>query len=187
MWPIASNNPTGGGLDLVERGRHDVGQRASFDPCRDAPRAVRRIDPIMDRPDREVVCVASQVVADVGLPGPVVGQFDAEPDRTPWGPSARPHLGRPLAIREGRVGEGLGARLEVDVVGDGDLGDATLERGRSVDVDGDVAVGRQVRVHVRVERQVARLAVGHALPSGRLAPQRPGCEPWHPPDDPGVR
>jgi hypothetical protein len=55
------------------------------------------------------------------------------------------------------------------VVGDGQLGDAALHGLRGEDVDRHVAVRRQVGVQVRVERQVARLAVdrGH-----RWSPRR---------------
>ena len=102
------------------------------------------------------------MLADVGLPRSVVGQLDPEADldalRTPsFGGAADD----PLAVLERREREGRRAGLEIDVVGDRDLGDPALERRRRVVVDRDVAVGRQVRVDVGVERQVACLSIGH--------------------------
>ncbi len=102
------------------------------------------------------------MVADVAFPRSVVGELDAEADldalRTPSFGSAADD---PFAVLERRERERRRARLEIDVVGDRDLGDPALECGRRVVVDRDVAVGRQVRVDVGVERQVARLAIGH--------------------------
>ncbi len=119
------------GLDLVEGRGDDVAERAALDPAGDAARVVRRVDPVVDRADREVVGVAREVVADVRLPGAVVGQLDTEADQDALRP---PALGRaaddPLAVLERRVAEGRRPRLEVDVVRDRDLGDAALERRR---------------------------------------------------------
>ena len=79
----------------------------------------------------------------------------------------RPALGcaahDPLAVVVAAVLEGRVAWVEVDVVGDRDLGNATLHGERRVDVDRDGAVRRLVGVEVGVEREVA---VGGGSPSG---------------------
>ena len=111
------------------------------------------------------------MVADVGFPAAIVGQLHAEADRD----AARaPALGGladdPLAIGEGGVPEGRRTGLEVDVVRDRQLGDAPLQGCRGVGVDRDIAVRRQVRVEVRVERQVPRLAIGHLSGAPPAAP-----------------
>ena len=121
----------------------------------------------MDRSDGEVVGVPREVLPDVRLPRPVVGQLDTEPDRHALRPPALGGLpDHPLAVLERGVPERRRAGLEVDVIGDRELGDPAFERGCGVDVDHDVAVGREVRVEVGVERQVARLTVDHVRPSG---------------------
>jgi hypothetical protein len=106
-----------------------------------------------------------EMVADVRLPRPIVGQLHPEPDRDTLRP---PALGRladdPLPIVERRVGERRGSWLEVDVVRDGEFGDPTLERRGRVDVDGDVAVGRQAGMEMGIEGQVARLTIVHVAP-----------------------
>src|SRR4029079_1950657 len=99
--------------------------------------------------------------ADVVLVPPVVGDLDAEPDRDAAG---RPAFGRgpddAFALGERDEVEGRRPRREVDVVRDRELGNPALGGLCGVRVDRDVAVGRQVRVEMAVERQVARLRPG---------------------------
>ena len=102
------------------------------------------------------------------LPAAVVGQLDPETDRD----AVRgPALGRladdPLPVVERRVRVGRRAGLEVDVIGDRELGDPALERRRGVDVDRDVAVGREVGVEMRVERQVVACSVAGGVGRAR--------------------
>ena len=142
--------------DFVEVRRDDLRERAARDPRVDARRVVRRVRVDVDAADDVVVAVPSEVIADLGLVAAVVGDLDAEPDRD----AARaPALGGladdPLAGRERDEVEGRCARFEVDVIGDRDLGDPPLDGLRRVDVDRDVAVRREVRVEVAVERQVS--------------------------------
>src|SRR4029078_4350258 len=96
--------------------------------------------------------------ADVVLVPPVVGDLDAEPDRDAAG---RPAFGRgpddAFALGERDEVEGRRPRRKVDVVRDRELGNPALGGLCGVRVDRDVAVGRQVRVEMAVERQVARL------------------------------
>jgi len=73
--------------------------------------------------------MAREVVAHVRFPSRVERELGTEPDRhAPVGPP----LGRlahvPLTVLEGRVPIRGIARIEVDVVGDRDLRDATLDR-----------------------------------------------------------
>ncbi len=170
MWPIVSNSPDRAAAATSSKAGATMS--ASERPATqrgDVPLAVRRFDAVVHRADGEVVGVAGQVVADVGFPFPVVGQLDPEPDADAL---RCPALGGvaddPFAVGERRVAEGRGARLEVDVVGDRDLGDPALDGGRRVGVDRDAAVGREVRVQVGVERQVACLAIGLRRQRGPL-------------------
>ena len=110
----------------------------------------------MDAADDVVVAVPLEMIADRGLVAVVVRDLDAEPDRD----AARaPALGGladdPLAGRERDEVEGGRARVEVDVIGDRDLGDAALDGLGGVGVDRDIAVGREVGMEVAVERQVS--------------------------------
>jgi hypothetical protein len=128
------------------------------------------------RPDDVVVSVPPEVLAEIGLEPAVVRQLDAEAD----GETARtPPFGGltddPLALLERRRGIGRRARLEVDVVGDGDLVDAAFQRLLSVRVDRHVAVRRQVRMQVRIERKVACLAINHR-PRPRTSRTPPGAQ-----------
>ena len=159
-----------GGLHLGEVGRDDLVERPPRDPAGDPACQVggRRRD--VDGADRVVVRVARQVLPDLGLEPRLVGDLDAETYAKPAVRPARggiPHL--PLALGERGEGIGLVARVEVHVVGDRDLRDPPRHGRRAVDVDGDVAVGREVRVEVRVERQVAvRLGPGGGKRGRRL-------------------
>ena len=73
--------------------------------------------------------MAGEVLADVGFPRAVVGEFDAEADLDALrSPAFGGATDDPLAVLERREREGRRSRLEVDVVGDGDLGDPPLER-----------------------------------------------------------
>ena len=107
--------------------------------------------------------------ANVGLPAPVVGELRAEPDDHAL---PRPALGgaanHALAVVVARVLEGRVARVEVDVVGDRDLGDAALDGQLRVHVDRDGAVRRLLGVEVRVEGQVlAATGRSRSLEAGR--------------------
>ena len=94
-----------------------------------------------------------------GLPRSVVGQLDAEPDvRRPAAPSARRRRGRSARGRSNVVYAKAGApgsKSTWSVIAISAM--PRSSGGRRVDVDRDVAVGRQVGVEVGVERQVARL------------------------------
>ena len=68
----------------------------------------------------------------------------------------------PLAILEAGIAVGRIARVEVDVVGDRDLGETQRDGLRRVQVDRDGAVGRLVGVDVGVERQAPGLLVDDA-------------------------
>ena len=82
-----------------------------------------------------------EVVADVGLPSAVVRQLDAEPDRdAAIGPALGGLADDPLALLERRESVGRRAGLEVDMVGDRDLGDAPLDGLCRERVDRHVAV-----------------------------------------------
>ncbi len=144
------------GQDLGEVGRDDLVERSAGRPAGDTACLVGRVHPDVDGADRVVVRVARQVLPDLGLPLRLVRHLDAEADVEP---AVRPARGGvadlALARRERRERVGGGARVEVEVVGDGDLGDAPFDRRGAVGVDRRVAVGREVRVEVRVERQVA--------------------------------
>ena len=99
----------------------------------------------------------AQVVADVRLPAAV--EVSSAPNRmaTPCGAqrSAASRTTR-LAVVEARVAIGRVARIEVDVVGDGQISAMPRStRMGGVDIDGDGAVRRLVGVEVGVERQVA--------------------------------
>ena len=119
--------------------------------------------------DREVVGMSGQVVPDVRFPAAVVGQLHAEPDRHALRPPTfRRATDDPLPIGERRIAEGLRSGLEVHVIGDRQFPDAPLQSCLGVDIDGGVAVRRQVRMQVRVERQVARLAIGHGGAQARM-------------------
>ncbi len=99
---------------------------------------------------------------------PIVGELHAEPDRHALRSPALGGLADDaFPVLERGVSERRSSWLEVHVVRDRKLGDASLEGGRRVEVDRDVAVGRQVRVEVGVERQVPRLTIDHLWgPSG---------------------
>ena len=148
------------------------------------PRPSRAADVVrdvghVDGPDHVVVRVAGEMVADLVLAAD--SYVISTPNRMaiPCGPSARPPRG-PSAPGPEREPIGRGARVEVDVIGDRQLGDPALDGGGRVDVDRDVAVGREVRVEVGVERQVARLAdprlgsAGSVTPRSAPARGRPG-------------
>ena len=99
---------------------------------------------------------------------------------TPCG-AQRSAASRTIRSRSSNGDEVVGRRagLEVDVVGDRDLGDPALDGLRGVDVDRDVAVGREVRVEVGVERQVAGLGrrVARSRPGSRHPAIRPSSRP----------
>ena len=101
---------------------------AARDPRRDAGRRVRRVGADVDGADREVVGVARESGRGCRPRSALVGQLDTEPDRQAV---RRPALGRladdALALVERREVVGRRAGLEVDVVGDRDLGDAALD------------------------------------------------------------
>ncbi len=116
--------------------------------------------------------MAAQVLADVRLPRAVVRELDAEPDRHALG---TPALGRvtdlALALLVGGVRVGGLTGLEVEVVRDGDLGDTAFDRLAGVLVDVGRRIGRQVRVQVCVEREVARLSIGGHRAGSRFNPR----------------
>ena len=83
-----------------------------------------------------------EVASDVVLPGSVVSELDTEPDcHPPICPSGGRLANRSFAVPEGAVLPGGVLGVEVDVVGDGDLGDPGLGRQGGIDVDRNVAVG----------------------------------------------
>src|SRR5436190_14666067 len=144
--------------DLIEVRGDDVRERSAGGPGRDASRVERRVCIHVDAPDHVVVRVPGQVVADVLLVGPVVGDLDPEADRDAVPRPALRSVSRdPFALGEGREREGRRARHEIDMIGDGELGDPALDGFGRVRVDRDVGVGRQVRMEVGVEGQVAGL------------------------------
>ena len=77
---------------------------------------------------------------------------------------------RAFPLLERRVLVGGGAALEVHVIRDRELGEAAGGGQGRDGIDREVAVGRQVRVHVCVEREVQDLvnARGH-LEARRMA------------------
>ena len=97
--------------------------------------------------------MAVEVVADPHLVPAVIGDLGTESNGHAV---RRPALGgladRSLTdIERHEVISGC-ARFEIDVVGDRQLGDPALDRLGGVCVDRDVAVGREIRVEMGIER-----------------------------------
>ncbi len=171
-----------GSLDLGEVRPDDRVERSPGDPARHPAGQVRGIRPNVDRADGVVVGVVRQVLANLGLAVRLVADLDAEPHPKP---AIRPARGRiahlPLAGGERRVRVGRIPRVEVQVVGDRDLRDPPFDRCRAVRVDRHVAVGRQVRVEVCVQREIAvrlrprRGQRGHPAISPSSRPTRPNA------------
>ena len=124
----------------------------------------------MDRTDDEVVVVAGEMIADLGRVPRVPGDLDAEADgHAPLGPALGPVADDALALLEGGLAVAGRAGREVDVIGDRQLRDAPLDGQSGVVVEWYGAVVRQVRVDVRIQRQIARSAIDrrHLAPPGR--------------------
>jgi hypothetical protein len=143
--------------DLVEVGLDDLGNRFAGSECRDTIRPVWRKRSDVDRSDREVVAVLSQMRPDVALVPTLIRQLAAKSDRDSISPSfaGLSHNPFPPLIRDEVVRRI--ARIEIDVVGDRDLVDVALDGLGGICVDRDVTVGRQAGVQVAVERQIAGL------------------------------
>ena len=140
---------------LVEVRGHDLVELAALEMRLDQPFRERRADADVDRPDGEVVAMPGEMLADVLLVLAVVRELAPEPD----GDAIAPALGRladhPFARLERDEVDGCRSGDEVDVVGDGQFGDATLHGQRGVHVDRHVAVRREIRVEMRVEGKIA--------------------------------
>jgi hypothetical protein len=171
----------GGRLDLVEVGRDDVRQGSTGHPGFHATGDIRRVGPDVDRPDDEVVHVLREVMADRVFPDAFVREFDAEPDRQAQGfPAVRSFAHGATSLLERRVGVRGRARVEVDVIGDGDLRDAELDRLARVRLDAGVAIRREGRMQVGIQRQaspspIAARAV-HAVHPAMMPSSRPTVE-----------
>ena len=95
----------------------------------------------------------AQVLADIVGPPTIPGNLDTEPNgQAAIGPALGRFPDGALAIGERHVPIRRRAGLEVDVVGDRDLGDTAFDGLRREDVDRHLAVWRQVGVQMRIER-----------------------------------
>src|SRR5579862_574942 len=107
---------------------------------------IRRARPIVDRADHVVIAMPAEMIPEGVRPARVPGHLDPEPDRhAAWPPALGGLADDALAIRIRHVAPGRVAPVEVDVVGDRDLGQALLDRQRSVDIDRDPRVERERR------------------------------------------